>query len=47
MESFYSLSHLQNSTNVVRDHTCFHNEVLKTHSSIVERKENIILNLKY
>jgi hypothetical protein len=46
MESFYSLSHLQKYTNAIRNHTCFH-EVLKTHSSIVEGKENIILNLKY
>jgi hypothetical protein len=38
MESLYSLSHLQKYTSAVRNHTCFHNEVLKTHSSIVEGK---------
>jgi hypothetical protein len=39
MESFYSMSQHQKYTNAVRNHTCFHNEVLKTHSSIVERKK--------
>jgi hypothetical protein len=47
MESFYSLSHLQKYKNAVRNHTCFHNEVLKTHSSIVEGKQNIFFYLKY
>jgi hypothetical protein len=47
MEAFYSLSQHQKYTNAVRNLTYFHNEVLKANPSIVERKLNIFLNLKY